>query len=107
MKKNHARLDKRLPVDEIDRNTRTATTSFHLHMTEKSNIIWQIFQAIENNDDGQMLWDLMEQTTSTDGIVYMTYGSETPQSLAEKSQRKHLLKLIQIHQQLTCLRIQF
>ena len=76
-------------------------------MAEKSNLVWEIFQAIENNDNGQMLWDLLEQTASTDGIVYMTYGSETPQSLAEKSQRKHLLKLMQIHQQLTYLRVQF
>lgn len=76
-------------------------------MAEKSNIIWQIFQTIENNDHERVLWDLLEQTTSTDGIVYMTYGSETPQSLAEKFQRKHLLKLMQIHRQLTYLRVQF
>lgn len=74
-------------------------------MAEKSNVIWQIFQTIETNGNGQSLWDLLEKTTSTDGIVYMTYGSETPQSFAEKSQRKHLVKLMQIHQQLMYLRV--
>lgn len=75
-------------------------------MAEKSNVIWQIFQTIENNDHERILWDLLEQTNaSTDGIVYMTYGSETPQSLAEKSQRKHLVKLMEIHQQLMYLRV--
>ena len=77
-------------------------------MADKSHIIWQVFEAIQNNDNGQILWNLLEQTTtSVDGIVYMTYGSETPQSLAEKHRREHQLKLIQLHQKLTYFRAQF
>jgi hypothetical protein len=76
-------------------------------MTEKSDLIWQIFETIEKNDNGQIFWNLLEQTTSVDGIVYMTYGSETPQSLAEKFHRQNLLKLIQLHQKLTYLRAKF
>jgi len=76
-------------------------------MADKSDLIWQIFQTIQNNDNGQILWNLLEQTTSVDGIVYMTYGSETPQSLAEKFHRENLLKLIQLHQKLTYFRAQF
>lgn len=78
-------------------------------MAERSRLIWQIFQAIENNDDGCILWDLLEQITKTsdNGIVYMTYAGETPQSTAEKLNRHHLLKLIQLHQKLTFLRAQF
>jgi hypothetical protein len=78
-------------------------------MADRSHLIWQIFQAIENNDDGNHLWNLLEQTTtiSNDGVVYMTYAGETPQSLAEKFNRNHLLNLIQLHQKLTFLRAQF
>jgi len=76
-------------------------------MADRSRLIWQIFQAIQNNDDGHYLWNLLEQTTSVDGIVYMTYGSETPQSLADKLHRQHLSKLIQLHQKLTYHRAQF
>ncbi|CAF2753492.1 unnamed protein product [Rotaria sp. Silwood2] len=76
-------------------------------MADKSNLIWQIFQAIENNDDGHILWNLLEQIkTFDDGIIYMTYGGETPQSSAEKLDRQYLLKLIQIHQKLTYIRAQ-
>jgi hypothetical protein len=76
-------------------------------MADKSHLIWQIFETIQHNDNGQILWNLLEQTTSDNGIVYMTYGSETPQSLAEKLHRQHLLKLIQLHQKLTYHRAQF
>jgi hypothetical protein len=78
-------------------------------MADRFHLIWQIFQAIENNDDGHHLWNLLEQitTTSDDGVVYMTYAGETPQSLAEKFNRYHLLNLIQLHQKLTFLRAQF
>lgn len=76
-------------------------------MEENSNIICQVFESIENNSNEHILWNLLEQITSTDGIVYMTYGSETPQSLAEKFHRENLLKLIKIHQTLTYLRAQF
>jgi methylphosphotriester-DNA--protein-cysteine methyltransferase len=79
-------------------------------MADRSHLICQIFQAIENNDDGHHLWNLFEQittTTSDDGIVYMTYAGETPQSLAEKLNRHRLLKLIQLHQKLTSIRTQF
>jgi hypothetical protein len=76
-------------------------------MADKSHLIWQIFETIQNNDNGQILWNLLEQTTSHNGIVYMTYGSETPQSLADKLHRQHLSKLIQLHQKLTYHRAQF
>lgn len=78
-------------------------------MADKSQLLWQIFNSIQNNDNGQVLWNLLDQTRilSDDGIVYMTYGSETPQSLAEKLHRQHLFKLIQLHQKLTYLRAQF
>jgi hypothetical protein len=78
-------------------------------MAERSDLIWQIFQAIENNDDGHNLWNLLEQITKTsdDGVVYMTYAGETPQSSAEKFDRYYLLKLIQLHQKLTFIRARF
>jgi hypothetical protein len=78
-------------------------------MADRSRLIWQIFQAIQNNDDGHYLWNLLEQITKTsdDGVVYMTYAGETPQSSAEKFNRHHLLKLIQLHQKLTFTRAQF
>jgi hypothetical protein len=76
-------------------------------MADKTDIIWQVFQCIENNDNGQILWNLLEQTTSVDGIVYMTFGSETPQTLAKKFQRENLMKLLELHQKLTYLRAQF
>jgi len=78
-------------------------------MAERSDLIWQIFQAIENNDDGHNLWNLLEQITKTsdDGVVYMTYAGETPQSSAEKFDRHYLLKLIQLHQKLTFIRARF
>ncbi|CAF0777599.1 unnamed protein product [Rotaria sordida] len=76
-------------------------------MAHRSDLIWQIFQAIENNDDGHILWNLLEQIKIfDDGIIYMTYGGETPQSSAEKLDRQYLLKLIQIHQKLTYIRAQ-
>jgi hypothetical protein len=76
-------------------------------MADKSHLLWQVFDTIENDDNGQILWNLLEQTRSDNGIVYMTYGSETPQTLAEKYHRQHLVKLIQLHQKLTYLRSQF
>ena len=76
-------------------------------MANKSDIIWKIFQTIQNNEHGQILWNLLEQTTSVDGLVYMTYGSETPETLAEKFRRENLLKLIQLHQKVTFFRAQF
>jgi len=76
-------------------------------MADKSDIIWKIFQTIQNNDNGLILWNLLEQAKSIDGIVYMTYGNETPQTLAEKFHRENLLKLIQLHQKLTYFRAQF
>lgn len=78
-------------------------------MAERSRLIRQIFQAIENNDDGHTLWNLLEQITKTfdNGIVYITYAGETPQSSAKKFNRHHLLKLIQLHQKLTFIRAQF
>jgi hypothetical protein len=76
-------------------------------MADKMDIICQVFQCIENNDNGQILWNLLEQTTSVDGIVYMTFGSETPQTLAEKFHRENLVKLIKLHQKLNYLRAQF
>jgi hypothetical protein len=76
-------------------------------MADKSHLLWQVFDTIENDDNGQILWNLLEQTRSDNGIVYMTYGSETPQTLAEKYHRQNLLKLIQLHQKLTYLRSQF
>ncbi|CAF0974712.1 unnamed protein product [Adineta steineri] len=76
-------------------------------MADKSHLIWQIFQTIQENDNGQILWNLLEQITTDNGIVYMKYGNETPQSLAEKLHRQNLLKLIQLHQKLTYHRAQF
>ncbi|CAF0872864.1 unnamed protein product [Adineta steineri] len=77
-------------------------------MAAKSYLTCQIFQAIENNDDGQNLWNLLEQiTTSHEGIVYMTYAGETPETLAEKLNRPRLLQLLQLHQKLTYMRAQF
>ncbi|UJR16054.1 hypothetical protein I4U23_002967 [Adineta vaga] len=79
-------------------------------MAEKSRLIWQIFQAIENNDDEHYLWNLLEQITTTSfdqGIVYMTYAGETPQSSAEKLNRSRLLQLLQLHEKLTHIRAQF
>lgn len=77
-------------------------------MADRSNLIWQIFQAIENNDDGSTFWNLLEQLKAfDDGIIYMTYGGETPQSSAEKLNRQYLLKLIQIHQKLASIRAQY
>ncbi|CAF3294103.1 unnamed protein product [Rotaria socialis] len=77
-------------------------------MADRSHLISQIFQAIENNVDGPTLWSLLEQIkTFDDGIIYMTYGGETPQSTAEKLNRQYLLKLMQVHQKLTHIRAQF
>jgi hypothetical protein len=79
-------------------------------MADRSHLTRQIFQAIENNDNGHRLWNLLEQittTTSGEGIVYMTYAGETPQSSAEKLNRHRLLQLIELHQKLTYIRAQF
>lgn len=78
-------------------------------MADKSHLIRQIFEAIYNNDNGENLWNLLDELrpTSDDGVVYMTYGSETPLSLAEKLHRQHLFKLIELHHKLTYLRAQF
>ncbi|CAF1070487.1 unnamed protein product [Adineta ricciae] len=79
-------------------------------MAEKSRLIWQIFQAIENNDDGHGLWNLLEQITTTSfdqGVVYMTYAGETPQSSAEKCHRHRLLQLLKLHEKLTYSRAQY
>ncbi|CAF1006152.1 unnamed protein product [Adineta ricciae] len=77
-------------------------------MTDKADLIWQIFETIEKNDNGHMLWNLLNQTSTTnDGIVYMTYGNQTPRSLAEQLHREHLLKLIELHQKLVYHRAQF
>lgn len=78
-------------------------------MVDRLNLLGEIFQAIENNADGQEFWNLLEhlRTLSKDGIVYMTYAGETPQSAAEKLDRRHLVQLIQLHQKLTFMRTQF
>ena len=78
-------------------------------MEDRLRLIGEIFQAIENNADGHDLWNLLEELTnlSHDGIVYMTYAGETPESLARKYHRQHLVKLIQLHQKLTSMRIHF
>jgi hypothetical protein len=76
-------------------------------MADKSHLIERIFQAIENNDDEHYLWNLLEQIPSDEGVVYMTYAGETPESFAEKFNRIRLLKLIQLHQKLMFIRAQF
>ncbi|UJR30456.1 hypothetical protein I4U23_017989 [Adineta vaga] len=77
-------------------------------MADKAHLIWQIFETIDKNDNGQMLWNLLDQiNTTNDGIVYMTYGNQTPQTLAEEFHRQHLVKLIQLHQKLIFHRAQF
>jgi hypothetical protein len=78
-------------------------------MADRSHLVQQIFEAIQNNDDGRNLWSLLEQITTAcdEGVVYMTYAGETPQSSAVKFNRHHLLKIIQLHQKLTFLRAQF
>lgn len=76
-------------------------------MADKSHLIERIFQAIENNDDEHYLWYLLEQNTSNEGVVYMTYAGETPESFAKKFNRNRLVKLIQLHQKLMVIRAQF
>jgi hypothetical protein len=76
-------------------------------MGERSHLIRRIFQAIENNDDEHYLWNLLEQITSDEGMVYMTYAGETPESFAEKFNRDRLVKLIQLHQKLMFIRAKF
>ncbi|CAF0894189.1 unnamed protein product [Adineta ricciae] len=77
-------------------------------MTDKADLIWQIFETIEKNDSGHILWNLLNQASTTnDGIVYMTYGNQTPRSLAEQLHREHLLKLIELHQKLIYHQAQF
>ena len=79
-------------------------------LMEKSHLIWRIFQAIEQNDHGHDLWNLLDQITMgglNEGVVYMTYAGETPQTFAEKFHRGRLSRLIQLHQKLTVLRAQF
>ena len=76
-------------------------------MADKSRLIGRIFQAIANNDDEHYVWDLLEQITSDEGVVYMTYAGETPQSFAEKVHRDRLMKLIQLHRNLMIIRAQF
>lgn len=78
---------------------------------EKSHLIWRVFQAIEENDDGHELWNLLDEinttSSSNEGVVYMTYAGETPQSSAEKFHRDRLFQLIELHRKLTVLRAQF
>lgn len=79
-------------------------------MAERCNLIRQIFQAIESNADGHDLWNLLEQVAAANadqGVVYMTYAGETPQSAAEKLQRHRLLQLLQLHEKLAYARAQF
>ena len=76
-------------------------------MADKSYLIGQIFQAIENNEDERYLWNLLEEITSDQGMVYMTYAGETPESFAEKFKRDRLVKLIQLHQKLMFIRAKF
>ena len=73
-----------------------------------SQLVWQIFDAIGKGDDGRHLWTLLEEAGErTQGRVYMTYGGETPESLAKKLDRSRLLHLLQLHEKLTLLRNQF
>ena len=76
-------------------------------MVKRSTLIWQIFQMIEDDNDGRALWNLLEQiSTASDGLVYMTYAGETPEALAHKLGRQRLVKLIQLHHNMTHLRRQ-
>ena len=76
---------------------------------DQSHLIWQVFQAIENDHDGHQLWNLLEEIAgqTNQGTVYMTYAGETPQSLAKKLNRQRLLRLLELHQKLTSIRSQF
>lgn len=78
-------------------------------MVERTRLIGQVFRAIANDEtDGHHLWNLLEEIAgSSEGLVYMTFGGETPQSLAKKLDRPYLLKLIQLHDKLIQLRTQF
>lgn len=77
-------------------------------MTDQSHLIFQIFQAIEQDDDGHYFWTLLEEINQlSQGTVYMTYAGETPQSLAKKLDRHHLLRLLQMHEKLISIRNQF
>lgn len=73
-------------------------------MATNPSLIWQIFQAIEKNESGDYFWNLLEHSKSSDGLVYMTYASQTPETLTEQFRRHQLHKLIKVHQQLTYLR---
>lgn len=73
-----------------------------------SQLVWQIFQAIEKNDNGHHLWNLLEEINQRNqGNIYMTFAGETPQSLAKKLNRPRLLHLLQLHEKLTLIRNQF
>lgn len=76
-------------------------------MEADPSLIWQIFRAIEKNERGENFWNLLENSNSNDGRVYMTFASQTPETLTEELNRKHLQKLLQIHQQLTYFRCRF
>ena len=86
---------------------RKETRECRLAMAQRAALIWRIFQSIEHDDDGRTLWNLLDQAASDDGIVYMTYGSETPQSLAQRLHRERLVKLIELHRNLAYHRAQF
>ena len=76
-------------------------------MVERSELIWKIFRAIETDERSDDFWRLLEQLDSEDGLVYMTYASQTPMTLAQQLQRSKLSKLIQIHENLICIRARF
>ena len=73
-----------------------------------SQLVWKIFDAISKGDDGPRLWSLLEEAgEKIQGRVYMTFGGETPESLAKKLDRSRLLHLLQLHEKLTLVRNQF
>jgi hypothetical protein len=77
-------------------------------MVHRSDLLGQVFQVIEHGQDGHRLWNLLEEITHLhEGMVYMTFGGETPASLAEKLDRQYFLKIIRLHQKLNAIRLQF
>ena len=76
-------------------------------MEDKSALIHRIFQAIEDDERGEHFWQLLEQTRSDEGPVYMTYASQTPQSLAQQLHRTQLFQLLQLHENLARIRARF
>ena len=76
-------------------------------MEDRTSLIHQIFQAIEDNDRGEHFWQLLEQTRSDEGPVYMTYASQTPQSLAQQLHRTDLFRLLELNRNLAYIRARF